>query len=183
MDPRDERTMHSTILMPVEEYLRTSFEEADQDYVDGALEERHVGELPHSTVQGRVLSLLGALPGLGLRVLPEIRIQISPTRYRVADVAAWRPGPIGDRVPAVPPFLAVEILSPEDRLVRLQPKIQDYLRAGVEHVWVIDPWERRALAYSRTSPGGELTDVLQTASPPIDIPLPTVLAALDGLQG
>ncbi len=181
MNARDERPMSPTILMPVEEYLRTSFEDADQDYVDGALEVRHVGELPHSLLQARMLTLLTAWRGLDLRVLPEIRIPIAPARYRVADVAAWRPGPIGTRVPTVPPFLVVEILSPEDRLVRLQPKIQDYLRAGVEHVWVIDPWERRALAYSTTCPGGELTNLLQTASPPIAIGLPSVLAALDSL--
>jgi hypothetical protein len=59
-------------------------------------------------------------------------IQISPSRYRVADIAVWRAGNIGDRIPTVPPFLAVEILSPEDRITRMQPKIQDYLSIGVE---------------------------------------------------
>lgn len=183
MDAQDERTMNPTFLMPVEEYLRTSFEDGDQDYVDGVLEERHVGELPHSIVQGRVLTMLAALPGVDLRVLPEIRIQISPTRYRVADVAAWRPGPIGDRVPTVPPFLVVEILSPADRLVRLQPKVQDYLRAGVDHVWVIDPQERRAFAYIAAAPGGELSETLQTMNPPVRIELSEVFAALGALSG
>ena len=60
------------------------------------------------------------------QVLPEIRIEVSPTRFRVADVAVWRPGPIGERIPTIPPFLVVEILSLEDRVVRLQPKIREY---------------------------------------------------------
>jgi len=116
---------------------------------------------------------------LRIKVLPEIRIQVSPTRFRVADVAVWRSGNIGRRLPAVPPFLVVEILSLEDRLVRLQPKIQEYLAYGVEWVWVIDPDERRALCYSPAVPGGTLVDELRTENPPIAIPVAEVLSALD----
>ncbi|MBI3402049.1 MAG: Uma2 family endonuclease [Acidobacteria bacterium] len=117
-------------------------------------------------------------PDRGLR-LPEIRIQVSPTRFRVADVAVWRSGPIGQRIPTVPPFLVVEILSPEDRLVRLQPKIREYLTHGVEWVWVIDPDDRRALSYSPADPGGALVDELRTQNPEITIPLAGLLSALD----
>jgi Uma2 family endonuclease len=42
----------------------------------------------------------------------------------VADIAVWRAGGIGDRIPTLPPFLVIEILSPEDRITRMQPKIQ-----------------------------------------------------------
>ena len=75
--------------------------------------------------------------------------------------------------------MVVEILSAEDRLVRLQPKIQEYLSHGVEWGWVIDPDERRAMSYSPTSPGGALVDELRTENPPIAIPLADVLSALD----
>ena len=51
-----------------------------------------------------------------------------------------------------PPFLAVEVLSGEDRLTRMQPKIQEYLRIGVEHVWLVDPEERSALSYTPPMP-------------------------------
>jgi Uma2 family endonuclease len=139
-----------------------------------------MGELPHATLQGELLYRLRSLAeGLGLRVLPEIRIQISPTRFRVADIAVWRPGPIGDRIPVVPPFLVVEVLSHEDRLVRLQPKIREYLAHGVERVWVVDPDERRALSYSPDDPGGALVDELRAEQPDIVIPLADILAVLD----
>jgi Uma2 family endonuclease len=59
-----------------------------------------------------------------------------------------------NRIPAVAPFLVVEILSLEDRMVRMLPKIQAYLSIGVEYVWVIDPEEKAALSYSRTQPEG-----------------------------
>lgn len=166
--------------MTMEEYLHTSFDGADCDYVDGEVIERNMGELPHARLQAELLSMLRSLArSLGLQVLPEIRIQTTPTRFRVADIAVWRAGDIGRRIPTVPPFLVVEILSAEDRLVRLQPKIQEYLAYGVTWVWVIDPDERRALSYSPADPGGALVDELRTHDPDIAIPLADLLSVLD----
>jgi Uma2 family endonuclease len=104
---------------------------------------------------------------------------VSATRFRVADIAVWRAGPIGQRIPTVPPFLVVEVLSPEDRIVRLSPKIQEYLSHGVEWIWVVDPDERRALSYSTARPGGVLVDVLRTENPHIALPVADVLSVLD----
>jgi Uma2 family endonuclease len=172
--------MSERVLMTAEEYLRTQFDGSDRDYVDGEVIERNMGELPHAILQADLVYRLRSIgQRQSLRVLTEIRIQVSPTRFRVADVAVWRAGPIGHRIPTVAPFLVVEILSPEDRLVRLQPKIREYLTHGVECVWVIDPDERRALSYSPTDPGGALVDELQTRDPDIAIPLLDLLSALD----
>jgi len=167
-------------MMTVEEYRHTSFDGPDRDYVDGEVIERNMGELPHARLQARLIQVLSVLAEtLRLQVLPEIRIQIATTRFRVADVAVWRAGPIGQRIPTVPPFLVVEILSQEDRLVRLQPKIQEYLAHGVEWVWVVDPDERRALSYSPADPGGVLVDELRARNPDLTIPLADLLSALD----
>jgi len=172
--------MDARVLMTVEEYLHAQFDGPDREYVDGEVIERNMGELPHARLQGRLTHLLSKLAEtLQLQVLPEIRIQVSPTRFRVADIAVWRAGPIGQRIPTVPPFLVVEILSPEDRLVRLQPKIQEYLAHGVEWVWVIDPDERSALSYSPAHPAGVLVDELRTEDPAIRIPLADLLSGLD----
>ncbi|MCX6638190.1 MAG: Uma2 family endonuclease, partial [Acidobacteria bacterium] len=108
-------------------------------------------------------------------VISEIRIQIHPRRYRVADIAVWRAGDIGKRIPTVPPFLVVEILSPEDRMVRMLPKIQEYLSIGTEWIWVIDPEERQALIYSQASPGGVVSDILRTEEPAIEIPMTEIV--------
>jgi Uma2 family endonuclease len=166
--------------MTMEEYLHTSFDGADRDYVDGEVIERNMGELPHAQIQARLIELLLPLAHkLRLQVLPEIRIQTRPTRFRVADVAVWRAGDIGRRIPTVPPFLVVEILSAEDRIIRLQPKIREYLAYGVAWVWVIDPDERRALSYSPADEGGTLVDELRTHDPDIAIPLANLLSVLD----
>ena len=108
---------------------------------------------------------------LGIRVLTEIRVQIHRRRFRVADIAVWRNDNIGTGIPTVPPFLVVEILSPEDRMVRMQPKIQEYLSIGVEWVWVIDPEEKAALCYSQRQPEGAAVTTLRTENPVIEIPL------------
>ena len=164
--------MTTKILMDVEEYLRTSFDGSDCEYLDGEIVERNMGELPHADVQGNLYRLLQRLrTTLGIRVALEIRIQIHSRRYRVADLAVWRGDDIGTRIPTVPPFLVVEVLSAEDRMVRMLPKIQEYLSIGVEWVWVVDPAEKSALLYSQKHPQGAVCDVLRTENPEITIPL------------
>ena len=164
--------MSTKVLMDVEEYLRTSFDGADCEYLDGEIVERNMGELPHSNLQGKLYRLLWQFrQTLGIRVQTEIRIQIHSRRFRVADLAAWRDDNIGTRIPAVPPFLVIEIQSPEDRMVRMVPKIEEYLSIGVEWVWVIDPEDKAALIYSRQHPEGTAATVLRTENPAIEIPL------------
>jgi Uma2 family endonuclease len=161
--------MSTKVLMDVDEYLHTSFEGSDCEFLDGEIVERNTGELPHGDVQGNLVYLLRQMrKRLGIRVVPEIRIQINPRRYRVADLAAWRDDNIGTGIPTVPPFLVVEVLSPEDRMV---PKIQEYLSIGVEWIWIVDPYEQSALLYSRQNPAGAVCDLLRTENPSIEIPL------------
>ncbi len=164
--------MSTKVLMDVDEYLHTSFDGADREYLDGEVVERNMGELEHGDVQGTLTRLLWALrASLGIRVAPEVRIRISPTRYRIPDISVWRDDNIGTRIPNVAPFLAVEILSPEDRMTRMLQKIKEYLAIGVEFVWVIDPEDKSALIFSRGTPEGAASDVLRTSNPEIEIPL------------
>jgi Uma2 family endonuclease len=167
--------------MSVEEYLRTSFDGADREYLDGEVVERNMCELPHATVQGELIALLRALrQAVGIRVFPELRVQVTPTRFRVPDVAVWtHEADIGTRIPKVPPFLAIEVMSPEDRFRRIETKIREYLAFGVEWVWILDPSDRSASIYSHTNPAGTaVDDLLRTENPTIEIPLADVFADL-----
>jgi Uma2 family endonuclease len=158
--------------MDIDEYLRTSFEDGDREYLDGEIVERNWGDFPHASAHSNLGGLLAEFrKRLGVRVVTSIRIRIHANRYRVADLAVWRDDNIGTRIPTVPPFLAVEILSPEDRMVRMLPKIQEYLSIGVEWVWVIDPEEKAALIYSQKHPEGAAATSLRTENPDIEIPL------------
>ncbi|MDY3554659.1 Uma2 family endonuclease [Gemmata sp. JC717] len=63
----------------------------------------------------------------------------------------------------VPPVLAVEISSPNDRPGRVNAKIQEYLTNGVKVVWQVDYEERNVTVYRPNKmmevvrEGGELT--------------------------
>lgn len=159
--------------MDVAEYLHASFDGADCEYLDGEVVERNMGGVPHGDVQGNLYHALRQLrKTLGIRVIPEIRVQISSTRFRVADLAVWRDDNVGGSdIPTLSPFLAVEILSLEDRMIRMTTKIHEYLSIGVEYVWVVDPIEKNALIYSQADRAGTESDVLRTHSPDIEIPL------------
>jgi Uma2 family endonuclease len=56
----------------------------------------------------------------------------------------------GSFVP-IPPDLAVEVLSPSDRLADALSKVTMYLQAGVPLVWLIDPIRRTATIFRQES--------------------------------
>ena len=158
-------------LVSVEEYLHTVYE-PECDYVDGELEDRNVGERDHATTQGEIYyNLRRQQQRWNIRVFPEVRIQITPTRFRVPDLCIFVEPVPDEQVFTHPPFLCVEILSPEDRVARMQPKISDYLRFGVQHVWLIDPKIPRAWIYRRDAIEEVRDGVLRTENPNIELPL------------
>jgi Uma2 family endonuclease len=139
--------MDSTTLVSVEEYLSSEYE-PDCDYVDGQIEDRNVGEKDHSKLQFRVQMLLSRVPGIS--IFPEVRIRVAPTRFRVPDVAVYVTEP-AEQVFITPPFLVIEILSPEDRWSRLTRKLEDYFAMGCPNIWIIDPVRSKAYRYEGES--------------------------------
>jgi Uma2 family endonuclease len=61
------------------------------------------------------------------------------------------------------PVLVVEILSPSDTQEEINDKIDDYVRAGVPLVWIIDP-RRRTVQVIRPQQEPELVNVRQELS-------------------
>src|ERR1051326_6458390 len=137
--------MSARTLISVEDYLATAYE-PDCDFVDGHNEERNVGEWDHSKLQLKAGAYLLAHYGnSGIEVATELRIRVQPTRVRIPDICVFRTDP-NERVPTKPPVLCIEILSPEDRMSRVEVRINDYLAMGVPYVWVLDPETRQAFA-------------------------------------
>jgi Uma2 family endonuclease len=163
--------MSPRTLISVEDYLASAYE-PDCDYVDGHIEERNVGEWDHSKLQLRVPAhLLSHYGDAGIEVLTELRIRVTQTRVRIPDICVFLENP-GERVPATPPFICIEILSPEDRMSRVEVRINDYLAMGVPYVWVLDPETKQAYAATaidglREVKGRELT----ANNPAIALPL------------
>jgi len=162
----------------IERYLNTTYR-PDRDYVDGETERRNVGELDHNRIQSLLVTWLTNHEE-EWRIFPitEQRIQVTSSRVRVADVCALRAESPMEQVTANPPLLCIEILSPKDRLSRTIQVMEDYLRMGVEHLWVIDPRERIAYTYT---PDGLLkvhSNRLTIPNTPIHVDLPTLFAKL-----
>lgn len=135
--------MATPVSVPVEEYLRTTYH-PDMEYVDGELVERHVGEHKHSRLQTLLVLDLGPREReRRFRVLTEQRVRVIGTkhRYRIPDVCVMALPYHSEPVLATPPHLVVEILSPDDETADLLAKVADYLRFGVAHIWIANPYK------------------------------------------
>ncbi len=74
-----------------------------------------------------------------INVLPELRVQVAPTRFRVPDVTVLDFSQPAEQIVTLPPIAVFEILSPEDTVQRLKRKLDDYAAMGIAQIWVIDP--------------------------------------------
>ena len=153
-----------TASISVAEYLSSVYE-PDRDFVDGELEDRNGGEKDHAKLQFKLAKLLEASGNCFVAI--ETRIQVSPTRFRIPDVCVYEEEP-EDQIFTSPPLLAVEILSPEDRMSRLQRKIEDYHAMGCPDIWILDPWRRKAYRFVGASTV-EVQDELTTRDSGIGI--------------
>jgi Uma2 family endonuclease len=110
----------------------------------------------HGSIVTNVSLALGGFVkqhGLGRVAGSETGFRISrdPDTVRAPDVAFVR----AQRVPPEPvrgyfegaPDLAVEILSPHDRATDVLDKVHQWLRAGCQVVWVVDPEKRTVTVY------------------------------------
>lgn len=129
----------STTFVPVEIYLASSFE-PDADYVDGAIQERPMGEDDHSAWQDAIAAWFRQQARQGqIRVRPELRVQVSPTRYRVPDVTLLERNIEQEPIATHPPVAVFEILSPGDTLRDMMTRCRDYEGMGIRTILVIDP--------------------------------------------
>ena len=140
--------MASKTLVSVEQYLKSSFDGPEPDYLDGEIVERHLGSKPHSKVQKRLLLFFEALrKSSQCDAYPELTLRLSPTRYRVADVAVLTAESPEENYPTRPPFIVAEVVSEDDRQVEILNKLAEYHAWGVTHVWSVDPWTLKLFVY------------------------------------
>jgi len=134
----------------VEEYLDLAFDDRPEpDYVHGEVVER---ALP-TPIHGQIQMLLGVLLAplskrARLVMMSELRVRIEPQLFRVVDVAVYRDARPEGRYGTSPAFLAIEIVSPDDRHSELTERLEDYRRWGVPHVWLVDPQLKRVYEYT-----------------------------------
>jgi Uma2 family endonuclease len=171
--------MSTTTQVPVtvSEYLHTSYS-PDCDYVDGELQERNLGELDHAEVQGALIQWFrNHGKEWNVRALPEIRMQVTPTRFRVADLALISRSEPAEQVLQRPPIAVIEVLSPEDRVSRYQQRFADYRQMGIAHIWVVDP--RTRCGYDCSAVSRIETMFFKIENSPVNVDLSVIFAELE----
>jgi len=139
----------------IEEFMRLPDDGYAYDLVDGRLERMS----PTGGEHGRIASLLNVYLGsyvlehdLGDTFAAETAFVLdAETRdVRGADVAfvsTARLADVGAGAVPVPPDLAIEVISPTDRLRAVRRKVAAYQRAGVPLVWVVNPRRQTVEVY------------------------------------
>lgn len=133
--------------MPVEVYLRTTYPDLDREYRDGDVLERTLPDYLHGKTQMLLVLFFGALrQSLSIFPCSEVRMKLREGLYLIPDVAvfyATEPG----QIPDTPPLIAIEILSPDDRLTQVREKLEAFQKWGVAHMWLVDPHGRHLYRY------------------------------------
>jgi Uma2 family endonuclease len=167
--------MATILQIPLTEYLGSSYR-PDREYVDGEIRERNVGKYEHARIQ----ALLAAWfhqheKAWGVQVVTEQRVQVSPARVRIPDVALLTLGSQPDVI-VEPPLLVIEILSPDDSYSDTEERAQDYRKMGVETVWIINPKTRTG----RMCSGAEWVEAsrLEVKGTPLYLNLPDIFSQL-----
>ncbi|MBW3542735.1 MAG: Uma2 family endonuclease [Planctomycetes bacterium] len=137
--------------------LQSLADEERFELVDGRIVERHMGSESGWTSGRLFLRLGGYVDGqnlgwvwpadTGYRCFPD-----DPNKVRKPDVSFVARGRLPHGRPApgyeeIAPDLAAESVSPKDRYYDVEDKVEDYLRAGVRLVWVINPEMRTVTVY------------------------------------
>ncbi len=165
----------ATTLISVEEYLHTRYE-PDAEYVDGVVEERPMGEGKHSEWQGTLAYFFKARRReWNIRIRPEFRTQTGERRYSVPDFAVVDAAFAEQQIATTPPLIAIEILSPEDRLSRLVVRLADFEAMGVPAIYLIDPADNSLLRFHE----GRFKNVDTMLLRDVMIPFVEILAELD----
>ena len=124
----------------------------ETEWVRGRPLQKASPQRDHSRLQGVLTTELSRWAEGRGEVGPEWRFRVAPPgevrRPLVPDVAYVsneRLQPLSDQdlqLPPLAPDVAVEILSPDDRRIDVDAKIDVYLRAGSSLVIVVDPQQR-----------------------------------------
>jgi Uma2 family endonuclease len=147
-------------LMTAEEFYEfvNRSENADRcfELVKGEVIEVSRPTKPHGLVcvrVGRILDAYAEQRGSGYAVGNDtgVILERDPDTVRGPDVAFYEDAStfaeLHPKYGEVPPILAVEILSANDRHVKVMQKVTDYFNAGVRLVWVLDPESREVVVH------------------------------------
>ena len=111
--------------------------------------------------------------------IPSFVFRFRATQFRVPDVCVRLRNAPSEQIIRTAPLICIEVLSPEDRVERMQQKIRDYLDMGVREVWVADPVSRSIVVYSGAVSAEHRSGELAVPDTPVKIAIADVFQVLD----
>jgi Uma2 family endonuclease len=121
-------------------------EDEPGEWIDGRLEGEEVPDFVHELVVGWFIGALREwiVSRGGVVAGSEAKFAVSSRRGRKPDASLYLPGtqfPPRRGVIRVPPYVAVEVVSPRPRDGRRDrvEKIREYAGFGVRYYWIVDP--------------------------------------------
>jgi Uma2 family endonuclease len=158
-------------LISEEAYLASHYE-PDCEFEDGVLIERHVGTEKHSWLQAALAAyIFRRRKAWGINVYTEQRSRVRSGKYKLPDVCIVEGPRPQTPIFEQPPLVAIEILSPEDRPLRVDQTIAEWLEFGVGYVWVIDPETLESVLHTGRGRITVVDATLRVPTTPIVIPL------------
>ena len=131
--------------------------EGDYELANGELVERHMGA-ESSWIAGNLFGLItlfyqGRVPGYlfisdcGYQCYADDRSKVRKPDLSFVKKGRFPKGGIPQGYIRIPPDLVVEVLSPNDLADDAEAKVEEYLDAGVQLVWVISPKAETVTVY------------------------------------
>jgi Uma2 family endonuclease len=74
-----------------------------------------------------------------------------------------------------PPYLCIEVMSPDDTISAMQDRLDDYLNFDVPNIWVVDPWKHRGWRVTAEGWAAAPDAIMRTADGRVAMPLADVL--------
>lgn len=163
-------------LIPLDEYLNTSYDPG-VEYVDGVLVEGNVGDWLHALVLSSLIFAL-RLKYPEVFVIPELRSKTRETRFLPPGVCVLLHPPKTKYLPDAA-FVAIEILSEDDRMTRIMEKLEEYEQKGVPNIWVIDPRLKMMSAYSHGALQEIRADLIATGEASLELTRQEIFTQVD----
>lgn len=139
-------------LLTAEEFEALPDDGKRYELIDGELREMAPTVNWHGEVETNLTTLLhthSRAHGLGRVSCGEVLfiVRRNPDRVRAADIAFIRqervpPLEARQHIMEVIPDLVVEILSKSETIEEVNDRIDDWLGAGVQMLWIVDPYRR-----------------------------------------
>jgi Uma2 family endonuclease len=145
-------TLPAAPLVPVDEYLNTSYEQ-DVEFVDGRLVEKGMPTFFHQLLSAILLSWFRQYEKqFSIKALADVRTQIiERARYRLPDVMVLATPAPARRVVTQVPNVVIEIVSPDDKQTESLLRFRDYGQLGVQHMIQMEPEEHVAWRFENDS--------------------------------